>query len=134
MVWKKRIKGKQEERKASNIEPKTRLGPWRFTLIELSDATNNFSHKLGEGGFGGVYKGVLSDSNAEVAVKRISKESKQGRKEYIADVRISCWLSSSVGAMRWTNCLSSMNSCQMEALIPIYLAANSDYHGACGTK
>uniref|UniRef100_A0A7N2L796 Protein kinase domain-containing protein n=1 Tax=Quercus lobata TaxID=97700 RepID=A0A7N2L796_QUELO len=44
--------------------------------------------KLGEGGFGGVYKGLLSESNVDVAVKRVSEGSKQGRKVYISEVKI----------------------------------------------
>ncbi|XP_027367568.1 L-type lectin-domain containing receptor kinase IX.1-like [Abrus precatorius] len=65
-------------------------GPKRFTYQELSNATNNFEEagKLGEGGFGGVYKGLLVNSNLEVAVKRVSKGSKQGKKEYISEVRV----------------------------------------------
>ncbi|GMI86551.1 L-type lectin receptor kinase IX.1 [Hibiscus trionum] len=65
-------------------------GPKRFTYHELSRATNAFDEvgKLGEGGFGGVYKGFLSDSSTEVAVKRISRGSKQGKKEYISEVKI----------------------------------------------
>ncbi|CAM8921956.1 unnamed protein product [Rhodiola kirilowii] len=65
-------------------------GPRRFTYADLCRATNNFSddRKLGEGGFGGVYRGLLSDSDTEVAVKRISKGSKQGKKEYISEVKI----------------------------------------------
>ena len=52
--------------------------PRGFTYLEISRATNNFVEegKLGEGCFGGVYKGLLCESNAEVAVKKISKESK----------------------------------------------------------
>ncbi|KAL1361048.1 hypothetical protein HN51_006419 [Arachis hypogaea] len=44
----------------------------RFQFRELQVATNNFSSKniLGKGGFGNVYKGVLSDSTL-VAVKRL---------------------------------------------------------------
>ncbi|XP_062087303.1 L-type lectin-domain containing receptor kinase IX.1-like [Humulus lupulus] len=65
-------------------------GPKRFTYRELSQATNSFSEdgKLGEGGFGGVYKGILSESNTEIAVKKVSKGSTQGKKEYISEVRI----------------------------------------------
>lgn len=65
-------------------------GPKRFTYRELSQATNNFSDegKLGQGGFGGVYKGLLSDSKTEVAVKRVSRGSKQGKKEYVSEVKI----------------------------------------------
>ncbi|KAL0799238.1 hypothetical protein Bca101_054413 [Brassica carinata] len=52
-----------------------------FKTIEA--ATNNFSrsNKLGEGGFGKVYKGTLS-SGTEVAVKRLSKMSGQGTREF----------------------------------------------------
>ncbi|TVU49169.1 hypothetical protein EJB05_00465, partial [Eragrostis curvula] len=46
-------------------------------------------HKLGEGGFGSVYKGYLKEtSHQAVAIKRVSKGSKQGRKEYASEVRI----------------------------------------------
>nr|XP_010931375.2 cysteine-rich receptor-like protein kinase 10 [Elaeis guineensis] len=50
-----------------------------FDLGTLSAATNNFSneHKLGEGGFGPVYKGTLQDGQ-EIAVKRLSGTSRQG--------------------------------------------------------
>ncbi|KAG6645747.1 L-type lectin-domain containing receptor kinase IX.1-like [Carya illinoinensis] len=65
-------------------------GPRRFTYRELTNATNNFAEggKLGEGGFRGVYKGFLSESSTEIPVKRVSKKSKQGRKEYISEVKI----------------------------------------------
>uniref|UniRef100_A0A7N0VKW9 non-specific serine/threonine protein kinase n=1 Tax=Kalanchoe fedtschenkoi TaxID=63787 RepID=A0A7N0VKW9_KALFE len=65
-------------------------GPRRFTYADLSRATNNFSEdrKLGEGGFGGVYRGILGDLSTGVAVKRVSKGSKQGKKEYISEVKI----------------------------------------------
>ncbi|CAL9037311.1 unnamed protein product, partial [Musa banksii] len=65
-------------------------GPKRFAYQELADATRNFSEeeKLGEGGFGSVYRGYLKDSKLEVAIKRISRGSKQGRKEYVSEVKI----------------------------------------------
>ncbi|XP_026391000.1 L-type lectin-domain containing receptor kinase IX.1-like [Papaver somniferum] len=64
-------------------------GPKKFSYNELVSATNNFEGggKLGEGGFGGVYKGLLSD-NTYVAVKRVAKGSHQGKKEYQSEVRI----------------------------------------------
>jgi serine/threonine protein kinase len=48
----------------------------------------NDEEKLGQGGFGGVYRGFLRDSNSFVAVKRVSKGSKQGLKEYASEVKI----------------------------------------------
>ncbi|KAF2908743.1 hypothetical protein DAI22_12g205500 [Oryza sativa Japonica Group] len=65
-------------------------GPKRFRYGELAIATDNFSdeHKLGEGGFGSVYRGFLREMNLDVAIKRVSKSSKQGKKEYASEVRI----------------------------------------------
>nr|GMD02838.1 L-type lectin-domain containing receptor kinase IX.1-like [Ipomoea batatas] len=65
-------------------------GPKKFSYTELESATNNFAeeHKLGEGGFGGVYRGFLSSLNLYVAVKRISSGSKQGVNEYASEVKI----------------------------------------------
>ncbi|KAE9447012.1 hypothetical protein C3L33_21092, partial [Rhododendron williamsianum] len=65
-------------------------GPKKFSYGQLSQVTNNFEEeqKLGEGGFDGVYRGFLSESNSYIAVKRISKGSKQGIKEYATEVKI----------------------------------------------
>ncbi|KAJ8546280.1 hypothetical protein K7X08_018863 [Anisodus acutangulus] len=60
-----------------------------FTYEELAEATNGFSSDsvLGEGGFGCVYKGVLSDGR-EVAVKQLKSGSGQGEREFRAEVEI----------------------------------------------
>ncbi|KAH9803101.1 Receptor-like serine/threonine-protein kinase SD1-8 [Citrus sinensis] len=53
-----------------------------FELATIANATDNFSinNKLGERGFGPVYKGTLVDGQ-EIAVKRLSKISEQGLEE-----------------------------------------------------
>ncbi|KAJ4981378.1 hypothetical protein NE237_032215 [Protea cynaroides] len=65
-------------------------GPKRFVYGELVRSTNNFAEegKLGEGGFGAVYRGFLPDQKKDVAVKRVSKKSKQGVKEFMSEVKI----------------------------------------------
>ncbi|XP_022762391.1 L-type lectin-domain containing receptor kinase IX.1-like [Durio zibethinus] len=65
-------------------------GPRKFSYNELAHATDNFKDagKLGQGGFGGVYKGFLRDSSTYVAIKRVSSGSKQGIKEYASEVKI----------------------------------------------
>ncbi|KAL5753281.1 hypothetical protein ACOSQ2_023788 [Xanthoceras sorbifolium] len=93
LYWRKRAGGNKEEEAfddAMDDEFEKGTGPKRFTYRELSRATNNFAEggKLGEGGFGGVYKGLLSDETTEIAVKRVSRGSKQGKKEYMSEVRI----------------------------------------------
>lgn len=59
-----------------------------FSMTMVSKSTNNFAidKKLGEGGFGPVYKGVLDDGR-EIAVKRLSKTSKQGLREFKNEVQ-----------------------------------------------
>ncbi|KAM3744591.1 hypothetical protein ACB098_06G064600 [Castanea mollissima] len=58
-----------------------------FTLRQIRAATNNFdiSNKVGEGGFGSVYKGLLSDGTT-IAVKQLSSKSKQGNREFVNEI------------------------------------------------
>ncbi|KAH7568689.1 hypothetical protein JRO89_XS06G0032800 [Xanthoceras sorbifolium] len=58
-----------------------------FTLKELKAATNNFDpvNKIGEGGFGPVYKGLLSDGTI-IAVKQLSSKSRQGNREFLNEI------------------------------------------------
>ncbi|KAF5176756.1 Receptor-like serine/threonine-protein kinase SD1-8 [Thalictrum thalictroides] len=60
-----------------------------FDLVTLTNATNKFSEedKLGEGGFGPVYKGKL-EGGQEIAVKRLSKDSIQGVDEFKNEVQL----------------------------------------------
>ncbi|MED6111486.1 hypothetical protein PIB30_052718 [Stylosanthes scabra] len=60
-----------------------------FDLSSIVSATDNFSinNKLGEGGFGPVYKGIL-ENGEEIAVKRLSRGSKQGVKEFKTEVAL----------------------------------------------
>ncbi|CAL9216708.1 unnamed protein product [Arabidopsis halleri] len=58
-----------------------------FTWRRLQAATNNFaqSNKLGEGGFGSVFKGELSDGTI-IAVKQLSSKSSQGNREFVNEI------------------------------------------------
>ncbi|KAI4346178.1 hypothetical protein L6164_013250 [Bauhinia variegata] len=60
-----------------------------FSYASVMAATNNFSseNKLGEGGFGPVYKGKIK-MGKEVAIKRLSKSSKQGSNEFRNELRL----------------------------------------------
>ncbi|XXG69575.1 hypothetical protein AAC387_Pa06g2400 [Persea americana] len=60
-----------------------------FDVSVIAAATNNFSESnlLGKGGFGPVYKGQLL-SGQEIAVKRLSKTSTQGIKEFKNEVTL----------------------------------------------
>ncbi|XP_056848983.1 probable LRR receptor-like serine/threonine-protein kinase At1g56140 [Raphanus sativus] len=61
--------------------------PYTFSYSELKSATQDFnpSNKLGEGGFGPVYKGNLNDGR-EVAVKQLSVGSRQGKGHFVAEI------------------------------------------------
>ncbi|TYH15592.1 hypothetical protein ES288_A05G053900v1 [Gossypium darwinii] len=64
-----------------------------FKFANIKGATNNFSsaNKLGEGGFGPVYKGKLPRGQ-EIAVKRLSRTSTQGHEEFQNEVTLTARL------------------------------------------
>ncbi|KAK8545677.1 hypothetical protein V6N12_026506 [Hibiscus sabdariffa] len=91
-VWRKKkprkgsMKGLPESSyKYENQDGDLELPLFDFATIAL--ATDNFSpsNKIGEGGFGSVYKGILDDG-LEIAVKRLSKGSTQGDIEFRNEV------------------------------------------------
>ncbi|KAK8479843.1 hypothetical protein V6N12_003417, partial [Hibiscus sabdariffa] len=60
-----------------------------YTYKELRTATEDFSpsNKIGEGGFGSVYKGRLKNGNF-AAIKVLSAESRQGVKEFVTEIKV----------------------------------------------
>ncbi|CAI9782395.1 unnamed protein product [Fraxinus pennsylvanica] len=60
-----------------------------FSYNSLRSATRHFhpSNRIGRGGFGVVYKGVLRDGT-EVAIKTLSAESKQGTNEFLTEINM----------------------------------------------
>ncbi|KAJ0538349.1 putative protein kinase RLK-Pelle-DLSV family [Helianthus annuus] len=81
---------KRKWKKRSDVESSSQMGSAEvplFSLSKISRATDDFSvnNKLGEGGFGPVYKGVL-EGGQEIAVKRLSKSSRQGLLEFENEV------------------------------------------------
>ncbi|XP_059444384.1 probable serine/threonine-protein kinase PBL19 [Corylus avellana] len=65
-----------------------------FSYSELRQATNNFNRllKIGEGGFGNVYKGSIkpAEGNGDpimVAIKKLNKDGLQGHKQWVSEVQ-----------------------------------------------
>ncbi|KAF8031111.1 hypothetical protein BT93_D0339 [Corymbia citriodora subsp. variegata] len=58
--------------------------PKRYSYSDIKKITRNFKHKLGEGGYGFVYKGILRSGN-EVAIKVLNKPKSNGQ-DFISEV------------------------------------------------
>ncbi|XVF34130.1 hypothetical protein REPUB_Repub18cG0031600 [Reevesia pubescens] len=88
----KMLKDEPVERKVNDKENQDQDEDMELAVFELgtiAQATNTFSftNKLGEGGFGPVYKGTLPNGQ-EIAVKRLSKSSRQGLNEFKNEVKL----------------------------------------------
>lgn len=92
------------------------FGPHRFSYKDLFCATEGFKNKnlLGIGGFGRVYKGLLPTSKLEIVVKRISHDSNQGMKEFVAEIV-------SIGHLQHRNLVQLHGYCRRKSeLILVY--------------
>ncbi|XP_033133741.1 G-type lectin S-receptor-like serine/threonine-protein kinase RKS1 isoform X3 [Brassica rapa] len=86
-----------------------------FELTTITEATDNFSlhNKLGAGGFGSVYKGVL-ENGMEIAVKRLSTNSGQGMVEFKNEVKL-------ISKLQHRNLVRILGCCvEMEEKMLIY--------------
>ncbi|XP_043694557.1 putative receptor-like protein kinase At4g00960 [Telopea speciosissima] len=77
---------KKDSQKEDDIAAEEQI---QFSLQTLIAATRDFhsDHKLGEGGFGPVYKGKLRDGR-EIAVKKLSQRSNQGKREFMNEATL----------------------------------------------
>jgi len=91
-------------------------GPQRFSYKDLYKATKGFSDSelLGRGGFGKVYGGVLPSSNMQVAIKKVSHDSRQGTKEFVTEIV-------SMGRLRHRNLVQLFGYCRRKGeLLLVY--------------
>ncbi|CAI9095547.1 OLC1v1031531C2 [Oldenlandia corymbosa var. corymbosa] len=84
-----------------------------FSLLELKEATKNFNKllKLGEGGFGSVYKGHLKPPDGSdpvvVAIKKLNIYGLQGHKEWVSEVQL-------LGAVEHPNLVKLLGYCAVD--------------------
>ncbi|KAK3131275.1 hypothetical protein QOZ80_6BG0504400 [Eleusine coracana subsp. coracana] len=84
-----------------------------FDLEELSSATNGFSRslKLGEGGFGSVYRAFFRSAaggRVVLAVKRLNQRSRQGHKQWLAEVQF-------LGVLEHPNLVKLIGYCAVDS-------------------
>ncbi|XP_013607362.1 PREDICTED: G-type lectin S-receptor-like serine/threonine-protein kinase At1g61480 [Brassica oleracea var. oleracea] len=93
-VWRYRVKHNEkisndasQDAWSNDLTPQDFSSLCFFEMNIIQTATNNFSlsNKLGHGGFGSVYKGKLQDGK-EIAVKRLSSSSRQGKEEFMNEI------------------------------------------------
>ncbi|KAG6769665.1 hypothetical protein POTOM_025325 [Populus tomentosa] len=85
-----------------------------FTFKELALATDNFnsSTQVGRGGYGKVYRGILSD-NSIVAIKRTEEGSLQGQKEFLTEIKL-------LSRLHHRNLVSLVGYCDEEEQMLVY--------------
>ncbi|KAM3198490.1 hypothetical protein ACQJBY_073558 [Aegilops geniculata] len=95
------------------------LGPTRFAYTDITAITSHFKEKLGQGGYGSVYKGVLP-GDVHVAIKMLVSSMSNGE-EFISEV-------SSIGSIHHVNVVRLVGFCSEEmrrALVYEYMPRGS---------
>ncbi|KAE9457084.1 hypothetical protein C3L33_11008, partial [Rhododendron williamsianum] len=108
------------QEQASNM-----VTPLSFSLHEIERATGNFdpSRKIGQGGYGPVYRGFLR--HTQVAIKTLISQSMQGRSEFQQEVHI-------LSKLRHPNLVTLIGSCPDASelcSVLIFLHSDSIVHG-----
>ncbi|CAD6231175.1 unnamed protein product [Miscanthus lutarioriparius] len=96
------------------------LGPKRYAYTDITAITSHLRDKLGQGGYGSVYKGVLLPGNVHVAVKMLGNSNCNGE-DFISEV-------STIGRIHHINVVRLVGFCAEEmrrALIYEYMSNGS---------
>ncbi|XP_037446896.1 U-box domain-containing protein 52-like [Triticum dicoccoides] len=90
----------EERRRASDTDPRYR----RYSIDDIEAATHKFDRalKIGEGGYGPVYKAVLDHTN--VAIKILRPDASQGRRQFQQEIEI-------LSSMRHPNMVLLLGAC-----------------------
>ncbi|KAM3198213.1 hypothetical protein ACQJBY_073394 [Aegilops geniculata] len=97
------------------------LGPTRYAYTDITAVTSHFRDKLGQGGYGSVFKGVLSPGNVHVAVKMLDGNSNCNGEDFISEV-------STIGRIHHVNVVRLVGFCPEEmrqALVYEYMPQGS---------
>ncbi|XP_024181132.1 G-type lectin S-receptor-like serine/threonine-protein kinase At4g27290 isoform X4 [Rosa chinensis] len=117
-VYRRRTKLKETEKREENLKKKgvqkEDLELPIFNMSTIARATDNFSDymKLGEGGFGPVYRGTLADGQ-EIAVKRLSSSSGQGFNEFMNEIKL-------IAKLQHRNLVKILGCCVQEEKMLMY--------------
>ncbi|KAJ6834327.1 U-box domain-containing protein 33-like [Iris pallida] len=110
--------GTTSEDEKSNVSSRT-SSIQVFSYLEIERATNGLSEstKIGQGGYGSVYKGYLD--NTEVAIKMLDARSQQGLEEFIQELEV-------LGQMRHPNLVKLIGACfKLRSLVYEFLSEGS---------
>ncbi|XP_051223032.1 LEAF RUST 10 DISEASE-RESISTANCEUS RECEPTOR-LIKE PROTEIN KINASE-like 2.1 [Lolium perenne] len=97
------------------------VGPTRYAYTDIVAVTSHFRDKLGQGGYGSVYKGVLLPGGAHVAVKMLEGNSSCNGEDFISEV-------STIGRIHHVNVVRLVGFCSEEmrrALVYEYMPRGS---------
>ncbi|KAK1661712.1 hypothetical protein QYE76_049871 [Lolium multiflorum] len=116
--WKTRITIDSVEK---FLRMQTMLGPRRYAYTDITAITGHFRDKLGQGGYGSVFKGVLLPGNVHVAVKMLEGNSNCNGEDFISEV-------STIGRIHHVNVVHLLGFCSEEmrrALVYEYMPRGS---------
>ncbi|KAM3399520.1 hypothetical protein ACQJBY_004738 [Aegilops geniculata] len=97
------------------------IGPTRYSYTDIFAVTSHFRDKLGQGGYGSVYKGVLLPGGVHVAVKMLEGNSNCNGEDFISEV-------STIGRIHHINVVRLVGFCSEEmrrALVYEYMPNGS---------
>uniref|UniRef100_A0ACD5VP80 Uncharacterized protein n=1 Tax=Avena sativa TaxID=4498 RepID=A0ACD5VP80_AVESA len=90
------------------------IGPTRYAYTDIVAITSHFRDKLGQGGYGSVYKGVLLPGGAHVAVKMLEGNSSCNGEDFISEV-------STIGRIHHINVVRLVGFCSEEMGRALYI-------------